>query len=145
MNFRKLTIATVIAVLGAAFFVACGPRHHAGRDYSDRIVKKLDRVADRLDLEGDQERKYQELRGRVLADLKAGHQARLESMRTIRAEFEKAEPDIQAVAREVKAAMAQRHKRMEAAPDYAVEFYSILNAGQQAKVKKFVLDRLEDI
>ena len=143
-KFKRITLFSAVALIGLGAFTACH-RHHPGKDHSDHMIKKLDRIADRLDIEGEQKNKYQELRGRILADLKAGHQARLEGMRKIKAEFQKPEPDIDAVAAELKSRMDQGHARFAKAPDYMREFYNILNAEQKAEVKEFVLDRLEDI
>ncbi|MEQ9366595.1 MAG: Spy/CpxP family protein refolding chaperone [Leptospirales bacterium] len=145
MNFKKITILSIVAVTGLATFAACGHRHHFSKDRSERMIKKLDYVADRLDLAGEQQAKYQDLRARVLVDLKAGHQARLETMRQLKAEFEKPEPNMNALAADVKKRMETGHQRFQKAPDYVAEFYGFLNAEQKAEVKEFVLDKLEDL
>lgn len=145
MNFKKITILSMIAVVGIAAFTACGNRNHFTKDRSERMIKKLDYVADHLDLAGDQKVKYQDLRGRVLVDLKAGHQNRLEAMRQLKAEFQKTEPNVNDLAAEIKGHINDGHKRVEKAPEYVAEFYSFLNAKQKAEVKEFVLDKLEDL
>lgn len=145
MKFKHITIASIIAVTGLAAFTACGRHHGVGKDHSERMIKKLDHIADRLDLKGEQTAKYQALRARVLEDLKAGHQSRLEGMRKVKAEFQKSEPDMNALAVELRTRLNEGHKRFDKAPDYIVEFYGILDAEQKAQVKEFVLDCLEDI
>ncbi|MCR9141237.1 MAG: Spy/CpxP family protein refolding chaperone [bacterium] len=145
MKFKKITFLSIIAIAGAVAFTACGHRGHFSKDRSERMIKKLDYVADRLDLAGEQQAKYQDLRARVLVDLKAAHQARLATMRQLKAEFEKPEPDMNALAAEVKTSMESGHERFQKAPDYVAEFYGFLNAEQKAEVKEFVLDKLEDL
>ncbi len=145
MKLKKIAILSIIGLVGAAAFTACGHRNHFSKDRSERMIKKLDYIADRLDIEGEQRVKYQDLRGRVLVDLKAMHEQRLETMRQLKAEFEKPEPDMNALAADVKARMETGHERFVKAPDYVAEFYGLLNPEQKARVKEFVLDKLEDL
>ena len=142
-RFGKIASLVAVAAAGAMLFTACGHRDHFKKDRSEKMVKKMDRIADHLELDGEQMTKYQDLRQRVLADLKAGHASRLEGLREIKAEFEKETPNMDSLAKQLETRITGRQSIIEKAPGYAAEFYNILNDEQKADVRKFVLDKLE--
>lgn len=143
-RFGKAASLLAVVTAGLMLFTACGHRHHF-KDRSERMVKKMDRIADHLELKGDQQSQYQDLRQRVLADLKAGHSSRMEGLREIKAEFQKTEPDVDTLSKQIADRMNNGHERFVKAPAYVAEFYAILDKEQKAEVKEFVLDKLEKL
>ncbi len=145
MNWKKFFFVSTVAVLTLGVAAACGHRHRFDERRAEKIVKHMDRKVSYLDLTAEQERKYQDLRGRILADLKAGMNERKSGLQKIKAEFQKNDTDIEAVATEMKQQISEGSARFEKMPDYIVEFYSMLDDEQKAEVKERVLDRLEDL
>lgn len=145
MNWKKIMFVSGIAVATLGVAAACGHRHRFDESRAEKIVKHMDRKVSHLDLTAEQERKYQDLRGRILADLKEGIRERKTGLQKIKAEFQKNDTDIQAVAATMKQQISQGSARFEKMPDYIVEFYSMLDDKQKLEVKEEVLDRLEDL
>lgn len=125
----------------APSFCARGPRF-ADKDFSERVLKHVDRHVEELNLTETQQRSYETLKSKLKADLEEGKTRRVEWVKELRAEFEKDKPDIQVVASHVKKATRVLPEAMNRHVDLFVEFFNILDEGQKAKVVQRFKDRM---
>lgn len=143
IRFWKLVRGAMLAGGAVTMLALAACRPSMGRDYSEHMLRHMDRKVERLELNAEQEQKYQALRERLRGDLRKNYLARIASLQRVKQEFDKENPDVRAAANFVKEQMQSRQGFMQSTPDYFVEFYNILNPEQQREVRDWVRDRLE--
>jgi Spy/CpxP family protein refolding chaperone len=119
---------------GCRPFPGYGPHRFCKKDFSEHVLKRMDKQVAKLDLSEDQHEKYIEIRQRVAADLTEGMQERRQVFADIRREMNKGYPDMDAVIGLVRAQLKDIPDVMEKHLDYFVEFYNILDEDQKAEV-----------
>lgn len=136
-------IALLVAgVLFVGFLTGCrpfpgqgpGPHRFCKKDFSEHVVKKMDKKVAKLDLSEDQHEKYMEIRQKVAADLDEGMERKRQLHFEFQNEISKAEPDINIIVDLVKDRLRDMPDVMERQLDYFVEFYNILDEEQKAEL-----------
>jgi Spy/CpxP family protein refolding chaperone len=122
-------------------FCRRGPRF-ADSDFSERILKHVDRHVAELSLTETQQQSYEALKGKLKTHLQEGKTRRVEWVSELRTELRKDKPDIQVVASHVKKATRALPEAMDRHVDLFVQFYSILDEEQRRKVLERFRDRI---
>ena len=145
---KKLIIAgsillLAVFVIGTGFLVHEGPpgfcrggfhqRFH-GRDFSKHILKRMDSKVEKLNLTDLQQEKYQEIRGRIEADLSEMKNNRREFFTEFKEEMNSETPNVEKIVALMKGKLEQMPVKIGAHLDYFVELYSILDEEQKAQV-----------
>ncbi len=134
---KKIFMAAVV-LLGVGFLANC----HRHRHDPEGFLKRVDNYVEDLELNADQQTKYQGIRARVKADMEARQTERKEMVGRLNTEFEKNDPNVKGSAADVKKQIAAMSGAMDRAPDYFLEFYAILNPEQQKKVNETLRTKL---
>ncbi len=143
-RFLKPVGLTALILTGFILLTTSSCRPSMGRDHSDRILSHMDRKVAHLDLDADQERKYQALREKIRSEMRLNYEARIAATLRVKEEFARENPDVKALSQFVKERIKSRSAFMEQTPDYFAEFYAILKPEQQREVRDWIRDRLED-
>ena len=150
MNKTKKWILICSIGLSTLFLGACGPYerfrsghwgfHHKfhGKDFSDRVFKRMDKKVKKLDLSEEQQKKYTEIKEAVRADMEEMAQSREDLMREIKNEFDKNNPDMEKVAAVMKLRMERMPGMMEKHIDHFLDFYNMLNDDQRSQVMEWI-------
>jgi Spy/CpxP family protein refolding chaperone len=121
----------------------CGRGHRfADKDFSERVLKHMDRHVEELKLTETQQQRYEALKTKLKAHLEEGKTRRVEWVNELRTELNKEKPDVQVVAAHVKKATRAFPEAMDRHVDLFVEFYGILDEGQRMKVVQRFRDRM---
>jgi hypothetical protein len=150
-NQKKFFIAGVIMMI-AALFSGCGPHlcskergwgHHGfkDKDFPERIMKRLDRKVDDLDLSESQSETYKEIRAKIKANLIKAGEERGELFDEIRAQLDREKPDMNAAVELVKEKLRGMPEHMGHTLDLFMEFYNVLDEDQKAKVVEMIRKR----
>ena len=152
---KYLIVGTVILSLlvltGLGFTAAYSPhgRWHKGyhhgfqsEDVTDFILWKMDRHVKDLNLDDSQRQEYENIKAEVKANITAAMERRREFHDMVHNEMRKENPDLNALAVEVK-------KRLETVPDLIGEnidlflrFYNVLNGEQKAQMIEMFRSRM---
>ena len=137
-----VTAVSLLALLLLFVFGGCGhPRRAAyrGKNWENRVVRRMDFEVEKLDLTDEQQEKYNSLRGKMIDDL-TFHLAEQEKMfYQIRRDLDSDNPDMRAIGDQVKRSVDERAS-LTTSIDYFVEFYEMLNDEQ----KEIVLERMRE-
>lgn len=142
MNKSHLRIFTILSIVAVSAILFSSCRHHHRPD-AEHALGHLDDYMEDLELNAGQQQKYQEIRSRIKEDMIAGKSHRDALMAEIDGEFQKAEPDVRALATKIKSQMESHESIFKTAPDYFVEIYEILEPNQKAKVNEDVRDHIK--
>ncbi|MCP4666562.1 MAG: hypothetical protein GY849_09350 [Deltaproteobacteria bacterium] len=142
-------VAALIA--GSGFLSSCGPRGFCergfhppfhGKDFSKRILERMDKKVENLGLTEMQHKKYGEIRRKIEADFKKMSEGRKALFKDIQGEINKENPDMNRVAGLLKGRFREMPDRMERHLDHFVEFYGMLNEDQKSRLLEKVRDRI---
>jgi len=113
----------------------CGWRQKfRNKDFSEHILRKMDRRVEKLSLTASQKNEYNTLREKIKSDLKQMKETRKNFFSDLRNEINRSNPDLNAVADLVKGGVSRLPDRIQNHMDYFVEFYNILDEKQKNKV-----------
>ena len=144
-------VLVVALITGGSFFSSCSPHrfcergfHHRfhGRDFSERILKRIDKKVEKLGLTETQQQKYAGIREKIESDFKKMSEGRKALFRDFQGEINKENPDINRVAGLLKDRFKDMHDRISRHLDHFVEFYGILNEEQKARLLEKVRERI---
>jgi hypothetical protein len=119
---------------GCRPFPGPGPHRSCKKDFSEHVLKRMDKQVAKLDLSEDQHEKYMEIRQRVAADLAEGMARKRQLFFEFQGEINKEEPDINIIADLFKDRLRGIPDVMEKQLDYFVEFYNILDENQKVEL-----------
>ena len=117
--------------------------HHGfhGKGFSERALKHMDKKVKKLAISEEQQKRYDEIR-QILKDDMAGMTRRHDNlMGEIKAEVEKDNPDMQAVAALMKNQLGHFPGIMEKQIDHFMDFYESLNEEQKSQVIEWVREK----
>lgn len=145
---RSLIIGGIALLVAGVLFIGLltgcrpfpghGPHRFCKKDFSEHVLKRMDKKVSKLDLSEDQHEKYMEIRQRVAADLAEGMEQKRQLHFEFQSEINKEEPDINIIVDLVKDQLRDMPDVMEKQLDYFVEFYNILDEDQKAElIQKF--------
>lgn len=135
MNLKKGSFFAVLLLL-PVFVMNCGPHPHCRKDGEERILRRIDKKVQSLNLDSAQEAKYKEVRSKVFAELKANMDNRRATMNILEEELKKTEPDLQKAVRSMQENYRKKPADMSVFGDHFLEFYSVLNPEQKKLVQE---------
>jgi uncharacterized protein (DUF3084 family) len=134
--FLIVTVTTLSALL---VFSGCSRKPRFCRDdFSDRVLKRIDKRVEKLDLTEKQKLKYNEIRDSISSDINKIKDERMKVMGEINEELNKKEPDMYKIAKIFKEKHSLRENYVIKYVDKFVEFYQMLDQEQ----KTLVLERM---
>ncbi len=142
MSLKKiLSIGGALSITGLLVFNACGHRpRYCYDDFTERILKRVDKKVAKLELTTDQQNVYNDIRVDIGIDLENFRDSRLKAHTSITEELSAEDPDMGKIAGIMKKVHKEHPVKFDAYLDRSVEFYNILDETQ----KKMVLERLRD-
>jgi len=130
----KITGITLVGLLVALVMVGCERSWCSKWHDPGRIMNKIDSEVKDLNLSKEQQVKYEGIRSRFEKDVRA----HMDSMKGLHDELEKKlsgdNPDVNAMATQLKKRFAEEGDPRMKLVDYFVEFYTILDKDQQKKL-----------
>ncbi len=113
----------------------CGWRQKfRNKDFSEHILRKIDRHVEELNLTASQKNEYSTLREKIKSDLKQMKDTRKNFFSDLRNEINLPDPDLNAVADLITKGLSRMPDRVQNHMDYFVEFYNILDENQKNEV-----------
>ena len=137
---------------GFGLLAGCGPcrSFHRGfhpgfhnKDFSEHILRRLDKRVEALNLSEAQKEKYEEMKGKLVTRLKEQLDDRKRLMEEIQTEMKKEEPDVKALSESVKKRIERFSGFMEENLDLFVEFYETLDKEQKEKIMATVRKKIK--
>jgi Spy/CpxP family protein refolding chaperone len=113
------------------------------KDFSDFILWRLDKKMEDLNLTDVQKEKFEKIKGKIEAQLKAGIDDRKRVIEEFHTEINKENPDVKALAEKVKKKMEEISEFMDENLDLIVEFYETLDDTQKNKILDSIRERME--
>ncbi len=104
------------------------------KDFSEHVLRKMDRHVEELNLTSSQKNEYNMLREKIKSDLKQMKETRKNFFSNLRNEINRPNPDISVMADFVKRGLSRMPDRIQNHMDYFVEFYHILDENQKNDV-----------
>ena len=142
----------IMLFAGFGLLAGCGPCRgfhrgfHPGfhnKDFSEHILRKLDKKAEALNLSEAQKEKYKEIKGKLVTRLKEHMNDRKRLMEEIQTEMKKGEPDIKVLSESIKKQMKRFPDFMEGNLDLFVEFYETLDKEQKDKIISMIRKKMK--
>lgn len=136
-------IALLVAgVLFVGFLAGCrpfpghgpGPHRFCKKDFSEHVLRRMDREVKKLDLSEAQYAQYEDIRQRVAADLAEGEKKGRQLFVDLQSEMNKENPNVGIITALLKDQLRGMPDVMEKHLDYFEEFYNILDEDQKAQV-----------
>jgi Spy/CpxP family protein refolding chaperone len=137
---------------GFGLVAGCGPCRgfhrgfHPGfhnKDFSEHILRRLDKRVETLNLSETQKEKYKEIKGKLETRLKEHMDERKRWMEKIQTEMKKGEPDVKALSESLKKRIERFSGFMEGNLDLFVEFYQNLDKEQKEKIMATVREKMK--
>jgi hypothetical protein len=142
MRKKHLVIIAALIVVSAVSLTSCG-RHRMGHGKDPEVLlRRVDARVRNLRLNETQQAQYEDLRARVKTDMEQdiARMAPLSSM--VKDELNRENPDLEALAANLKSGAADMPVLRDRYIDYFVEFYNILDEAQQERVVKHLRRRV---
>jgi len=145
-------ILVVTLVAGCGYFSHRGDGRFCDRgfhprfqrdDFHDHVLKRMDQKVEKLNLNEDQQTKYQEIRQRIATDMAGMKEGRKVLFSSLQEELERERPDIDALAGLFKEKLGRMPGLMENHLDAFVEFYQILDQEQQDQIIEHFREKLK--
>jgi len=113
------------------------------KDFSEHILRRLDKRVEALNLSEAQKEKYKQIRGKLETRLKEHMNDRRRWMEEIQTEMKKEEPDVKALSESIKKRMKRFPDFMEGNLDLFVEFYGTLDKEQKDKILSTIRKKMK--
>ncbi|MBW2619495.1 MAG: periplasmic heavy metal sensor [Deltaproteobacteria bacterium] len=147
MRLKKILIiagAIVLGVvIGAGVVAGVGYHKFFKGDFSHFVISRMDKRMEKLNLSDPQKAQYETLRREMEASLTQGAATKRELMRELRAELNREEPDLEALAALVKTRVNEIPGLVGRNLEHLVEFYATLDKDQKAKMLKHIKKKIE--
>jgi protein-tyrosine-phosphatase len=137
-------IAVLVIALfgGSVLFSSCGYRYrhkgffhrHRGKDFSEHVLKRMDKHVKKLELSETQQKQYEEFRRNIEDDLTEMSDNHRDLFRELEREFDREKPDMNSMAALVKERIKHMPDKMEKSIDHFMGFYNVLDDNQKAMV-----------
>ncbi len=110
--------------------------------FPERILNRMDNKMEELNLSEEQKEKYIQLKASFKADFEEMRTGRYKLMNDMRAVIDQEQPDMERVAGLVKDRLRRMPDRIGTHLDQLVDFYSILDEEQKARVVERMRERM---
>ncbi len=146
MKGKTILLALSCVAVASLLLTSCArhPRRQHRPD-PEVMLRRLDTRVKKLELTEAQTRQYKEIRTRFKRDLLNDFSSLKNTHTEISAQIMMDDPDIPAIADELKQRMAGSPDLRAKYLDYFVEFYNILDEDQKQKVLKHINRRLKHV
>jgi len=138
-----VSVLFIMLFAGFGLLAGCAPCRgfhrgfHPGfhnKDFSEHVLRRLDKRVKALNLSEAQKEKYEEIKGKLVTRLKEHRDDRKRLMEEIQTEMKKGEPDVKALSESIKKQIKRFPDFMEGNLDLFIEFYQTLNKEQKDKI-----------
>ncbi len=145
-------ILSVLVIMVLGFTAARGPHgswhrgHHHGihsDDMADFILWKMDRHVKELNLDEAQMQQYEEIKNQVKATISAVMEKRREFRDLVHNEMSQENPDLNALAADVKKRLETMPKVIGENIDVFLRLYNVLNPEQRAQLIEMFRSRMD--
>ena len=137
---------------GFGLLPGCGPcrSFHRGfhpgfhnKDFSEFILRRLDKRVEELNLSEAQKGKYEEIKGKLATRLKEHMDDKKRLLEEIKTEMKKEDPDVKALSESIKKQRKRFPGFMEGNLDLFIEFYETLDKEQRDKVMATIRKKMK--
>lgn len=136
--------AMVIALFGGSvLFSSCGyhrfphrgfyHKHH-GKDFSEYVLKRMDKKVKKLELSEAQQKQYEEIRRNIEDDMNEMADNHRDLFRELKRELDREKPDMNAMSALMKERVKRMPSKMEESIDHFMDFYNLLDDNQKAQI-----------
>jgi hypothetical protein len=139
----------IILAVSVGFGLSCHPRFHRfphkghhSQKFAERILNRIDKQVDLLDLSPGQKETYDSIREKAKEDFLAMGEERRAFFRTVKTEINLDDPDLERLSGLTKEHLGRLPGTMETYLDYFLEFYQVLNKEQQNQVLQEMRDKI---
>jgi len=136
-----ISLVAIIAMLG--LFSGCSRHRWHGGDHSARILEHMDEHVEDLNLTEDQQKKYQEIRSNVEAQIAKQMVQHKEFKVVMVNKINEDNPDISEINTLLKEEMNDMPEKISVYLDYFEEFYNILNQEQKDQILEDVRSKMK--
>ena len=145
-------VLLIMFFTGFGLVAGCGPcrSFHRGfhpgfhkKDFSEHLLRRLDKRVEALKLSEAQKEKYEELKGKLVTRLKEHRDDRKRWMEELQTAINKQDPDVKALSESVKKRIERFSGFMEGNLDLFVQFYETLDSGQKDRVMAAIRERMK--
>ncbi len=130
----------VLAVFLVGGVVACKPPIDTMSKAEKIFIKKVDKTAGKLDLNGDQQAKLEGLKAEIRKNFQEGGKEKKAALLRIKEEGTKENPDIQKMTSLFQGVLRDEAQRINQAFDLMLGFQSHLNEAQKQKLAAMISD-----
>lgn len=154
MKTTSKSLVVVALLLSFTLLAGCGPHRYykergwghprfSGRNFPERMLKRMDSKVEELDLTEGQRETYEEIRAKVKANLIQTGEDREKLFTQLREELDRENPDMNTVVEMVKNKLKDMPEHMGQALDLFLEFFNVLDEDQKAKVLEVIREKAE--
>jgi hypothetical protein len=145
-------VLLVMLFTGFGLVTGCGPCRgfHRGyhprfhnKDFSEFILRRLDKRVEGLNLSEAQKKKYEEMKGIIETRLKEHRDDRKRWMEEIQTAMNKEDPDVKVLSESVKKRIEHFSGFMEGNLDLFVEFYETLDQEQKDRIMAAIREKMK--
>ncbi len=134
MKTKSIIISLVAFVVAIALASGCSHRRFGHEGFAENMLEHIDDHVDDLDLNEEQEKKYQEIRVNMEAALSKQGASHKEFMVVLHEKINRENPDISTINGLLKERLNEMPKGLAVYLDYFEEFYNTLNEEQKAEL-----------
>ena len=138
-----------ILLVSVGFSLSCHPRFHGfphkgphSQKFAERLLNRMDKKVDLLDLSPGQKETYDRIREKVKKDVLAMSAERREFFRTVKSEINLDNPNMERLSELTREHLHRLPVRIEKYLDYFLEFYQVLNEKQQDQILREMRDKI---
>jgi hypothetical protein len=136
---RYFIIVLMVLLLGTSL-AGCHPKMDVLNQAEKIFIKKVDKTADKLDLNAEQKIQLEKLKLDIRKNFQDGQVEKKEAMAKIREEGLKGDPDIQKMTSLLQESMRAETQRINRAFDLMLGFQKNLNESQKKRLGQMISD-----
>lgn len=142
-----LGIAVLTMTLLTGGYAVSGLKKHMDRHgkgmVKEHVLSKVDYAMQELKLTADQQTKYSAIRTKMATSMDALMERHEKVHETLKADWQKPNPDVKAIALDIKKEINSLPNPITAQIDYMIEVYDILDANQQKQLVSMLKDHMD--
>ena len=139
----------IILAVSVGFGLSCHPRFHRfphkgphSQKFAQRLLNRMDKKVDLLDLSPGQKETYDRIREKVKKDVLAMSEERRAFFRTVKTEINLDNPNMERLSELTRKHLHRLPVTIEKYLDYFLEFYQVLNEKQQDQILSEMRDKI---
>ncbi len=140
MNWNRTLTCVLMLVLFGISLVGCHPKIDTMAQAEKIFVKKIDKTADKLELNDDQKVRLEKLKLDIRKNFQEGGIEKKETMLKIKEEGIKENPNIERMTSLLQGSLREGTQRINQAFTLMLDFQKYLNDDQKKKLSKMISD-----